>query len=167
MPDGPSIDPRAFRDVIGRFATGVTVITMEAGGKARAMTANAVSSLSLDPPLLLVCIDRKATMHQLFEVGAAFAVNILVEEQRAISDFFARSNDDENPMGNHAHRPGDLGAPLIEGALAHAECRVAEQHAGGDHTIVIGRVESMAIDRPDAPPLLFYTGRYHSLGLEL
>ena len=169
MPD-TSVDSRQFRDVMGRFATGVTTITVAVDQQRRGMTANAVASLSLHPPLLLVCVDRNSSMHAIFEVAEAFAVNVLAADQRAVSDFFAgRSGvrDTTDPMGGHPYHHGPLGSPILDGALAWVECRVSERYAGGDHTIIVGRVESMELTREDAEPLLFYSGRYRSIDGEI
>ena len=163
MPDAP-IDSRVFRDVMGRFATGVTAVTVALDGRRRGMTANSVASLSLHPPLLLVCIDHSSAMHSLFEVAEAFAVNILAEDQHGPAEFFARLKDASDPMGGYANHPGALGSPILDQALAWLECRVSERYAGGDHTIIVGRVESMAITRPEVGPLLFYAGGYRAIG---
>jgi flavin reductase (DIM6/NTAB) family NADH-FMN oxidoreductase RutF len=127
------------------------------------VTANAVSSLSLDPMLLLACIDRKSSSHALFERADAFAVNILEAGQRPLSDMFSRHGAPEQPMGGAPYRLGVLGSPLLEGTLAYAECRIAERFSGGDHTIVIGEVEDMAIERPEREPLVFFSGAYRQL----
>lgn len=158
------VDSRAFRNLMGRFATGVTVLTLRSHGNVRGMTANAVSSLSLHPPLLLVCIDRNASSHPYFEAADAFAVNILAEDQSELSRFFAESGEKPEPMGGYPHHAGPLGSPILDDALAWVECRITDRHPGGDHTIVVGRVADMEIARPDAQPLLFYGGTYHRLG---
>jgi flavin reductase (DIM6/NTAB) family NADH-FMN oxidoreductase RutF len=158
------IDPRAFRDVAGQFATGVTVVTAVYGRNVRGMTANAFTSVSLSPPLVLVCIDHNASMHPWFEAASAFAVNILSEDQQEISRYFAKHSDHGDPMGGIPHRPGDLGSPIIEGALAWMECEVEQRYDGGDHTIVVGRVRAMDTPSPDGAPLLFFRGQYRALG---
>ena len=104
------IDSREFRNVMGRFATGVTVVTVRVGDQRRGMTANAVTSLSLHPPMLLVCVDRNATMHPLFEVADTFAVNILAADQKSMSDFFARHSDASAVLGGFPYRDGAFGA---------------------------------------------------------
>ena len=169
MPE-TSIDSRQFRDVMGRFATGVTTITVAMGHQRRGMTANAVASLSLHPPLLLVCVDRSSSMHRLLEVANGFGVSVLASDRRTASDFFAgRSGvrDATDPMGGHPYHHGPLGSPILDGSLAWVECRVSERYAGGDHTIIVGRVESMDVTRADAEPLLFYSGRYRSIDGEI
>lgn len=160
-----AIDSRMFRDTIGRFATGVTVLTWDDGTHVRGMTANAVSSVSLDPMLLLACVDRRGSAHEQLMTASSFAVNILAEDQAAVSQTFARHGIED--MGDVAHTPGRTGAPIIEGVLAWVECEIAERFPGGDHTIFIGRVVDLQVARPEAPPLLFYAGRYRSLGAEL
>ncbi len=161
----PTLDPRAFRDTLGRFATGVTVLTWDDGEHVRGMTANAVSSVSLEPMLVLVCIDRKTSAHAQLEHTAAFALNILAADQVEVSKAFAQHGVED--MAGVAYHRNQTGAPVISGALASIECEVAERLAGGDHTIYLGQVVAMEIMRPEAQPLLFYAGRYRALGPEL
>lgn len=162
MTASPPIDPRRYRDAIGRFATGVTVVTWDTGSIRRGMTANAVASLSLDPTLLLVCIDRHGAAHEQLATVDTFAVNVLAEEQVEVSRGFARPGVDG--MLGVPHRPGVTGAPILRDAVAWLECAVHERLEGGDHTIYIGRVLDVDIARPDAAPLLFYAGAYRRLG---
>ena len=159
-----SIDSREFRNTMGLFATGVTVVTVHVGHERRAMTANSFTSVSLHPPLLLICVDHSASMHPVLEVAEAFAVNILAADQRAVSEVFARSGQRETVMNGVSFHDGSLGSPIIDGVLAWAECRVEERFAGGDHTIVVGRVESIAIERPGGDPLLYFAGGYRGIG---
>lgn len=165
MTAAPGPDPREYRNVIGHFATGVTVITWDDGEHRRGMTANAVTSLSLDPLLLLVCVDRKVTAHPQLESAQAFAVNILAADQIPVSMAFARHGLED--MADVPYHLGATGSPLIEGVLAWLECAITERLPGGDHTIMVGRVVDLALPRPDAEPLLFYAGHYVSLGAEL
>jgi len=160
---------RTFRDLIGRFATGVTVVTAQDGGQAQGMTANAVTSVSLDPMLLLVCVAKSASAHELMDRSTEFAVNILAEDQMALSAFFARPGhtDEPDPMGGFPHRAGPTGAPLLDGVMGWIECRRWQHYDGGDHTIVVGEVVEMEMARPDDAPLLFYAGGYHGLGASL
>lgn len=159
-----SIDSREFRNTVGLFATGVTVVTARVSQQRRGMTANSFTSVSLHPPLLLVCVDHGASMHPVLEVAEAFAINILAADQQPISDAFARHGENTAVMNGVPFRDGPLGSPLLEGALAWAECRVEARYAAGDHTIVVGRVESIAVERPGGAPLLFFSGRYRALG---
>lgn len=158
-----AFDPREFRDLFGRFATGVTVVTINDGGDGHAMTANAVSSLSLDPMLLLVCVERSNSAHPFFERAESFAVNILAADQRELSDRFARHGDEQRTMDGVAHHIGVAGSPIIEGTLGYAECRVVDRHPGGDHTIVVGEVVDLAAGTAEEAPLVFFRGQYREL----
>ena len=156
-------DSREFRNVMGRFATGVTVVTVKMGSERRGMTANAVTSLSLHPPMLLVCVDRNASMHPLFEVAESFAVNILAADQKAMADFFARHSDASAILGGFPYHDGVTVSPLLDDALATVECRISERYDGGDHMIVLGHVEAIHNARPDDEPLLFFGGKYRAI----
>lgn len=162
VPD--DIDPRRFRDAMGRFATGVTVVTIASDDDLRGMTANAFSSVSLDPAMLLVCIDEHASIYPMFQRATAFAVNILASDQAATSQLFATKGVRDEVMAGHAHRLGPLGSPILDGVLAWAECRIEHRYAGGDHIIVVGRVQEIVIERPEADPLIYFGGQYRSLG---
>lgn len=157
------MDEDTYRGLIGRFATGVTVVTTNVGGRLHGMTANAVCSLSLEPLQVLVCVDRESNCYvQMLEAGA-FGVSVLAADQEGISNRFARTTEPtEGSLLGVDYRLGSLGEPLIENALVHLECRVAERLDGGDHIIVIGDVVAGRQVR-DAEPLLFYGGRYARL----
>jgi len=153
-----------FRKALSRFATGVTVITVaRRRGEPKGMTANSFTSVSLDPPLILVCVDLRARTHDALKSARRFGVSVLDERQQAFAEYFAQPHADPARMpelGIHfAHDPG--GAPYIEGCLAHLVCRRIAARRAGDHTIFIGEVEFMA--SRDGRPLLFYDGRYHGL----
>jgi len=153
-------DARELRRVMGLFATGVTVITTRDGsGRLYGLTANAVTSLSLAPPLLLICVDKKAESHPHFLDSKCFIVNILSEHQEELSTRFAKSGGDK--FTGVATVPGHHGAPLIAGALAHMECVITDTLEGGDHVIHVGRIEHCDVAEGD--PLLFYQGRYRRL----
>ncbi|MBT5774420.1 MAG: flavin reductase [Dehalococcoidia bacterium] len=166
MADEGVVDSRLFRDVMGTFASGVTVVTLGVDGTPRGMTANAFLSLSLDPPLVIVCVQETGSMHSLFEEAEAFGVNVLAADQRAVSDLFAKHGMPDEPMGGFEYRVGDLGVPLLSGVLGYAECRIVERLPGGDHTIVIGEATNVAFDREGAEPLLFYRGGYREISAE-
>ena len=154
----------ALRHAMGNFATGVTVITSgDAAGRPAGTTANAVSSLSLDPPLLLVCLDRTSQTLAAIATHGAFAVNILAAPQEELSANFARCGPAADWNGV-PHRPGLTGSPRLHGVLATLECTVEHRLPGGDHEIVIGRVRHAHVDDGEADPLLFWRGRYASLG---
>jgi len=154
------LDPKEIRRVMGHFATGVTIITTcSADGTPYGLTANAFTSLSLDPPLCLVCVDRKAESFAHFYDSRVFTVNVLTREQEELSNRFAKSGGDK--FTSVATIPGHHGAPLIAGALAHLECRITDTLEGGDHVIHVGRIEHVDVSQGD--PLLFFQGRYRAL----
>jgi flavin reductase (DIM6/NTAB) family NADH-FMN oxidoreductase RutF len=154
------IDRTELRRVMGHFATGVTVITTrDLDGKPYGLTANAVCSVSLAPPLLLVCIDKRAESHPAFERSRLFAVNMLAQGHQELSRRFAVSGGDK--FVDVAHRSGPAGAPILDGSLAAVECRVVAVHDGGDHTIYVGEVEHLEASAGD--PLLFFRGQYRRL----
>ena len=158
-----SVDPLEFRSIIGHFPTGVTVITTAAGEEMQGMTANAVASLSLDPLLVLVCIDKGTHTHRVLEAGGVFAVNILGEHQEEVSRLFARRAEPEiGSLRGQRFTLGQTGAPILEDCLAYLECRVAYVHEGGDHSIFLGEVADGRVVR-DVAPLVFYRGKYHGL----
>jgi len=155
------LDPDGFRSVLGRFASGVTVVTMVgADGRDHGMTVSAFCSVSLEPPLVLVCIDRTASMHELLAPGTAFAVNVLSAGQEAVSRRFA-TGDPPNRFDGLGYQRGMTGVPVLDDVLAWLEARVTTRHDEGDHTIIIGRVEAAAT-RQDRP-LLYYRGGYAQL----
>jgi len=159
----PPVDPIRFRQVIGQFATGVTVVTSGQGERRRAMTANAVSSVSLEPLLVLVCVDRQAqTLGVLTQTGS-FVLNILTDEQEWIGRHCAaRATTDVDRLAIIPHHAGVTGAPIIDHSLAHLDCRTWAEYDGGDHVIVVGEVVDVGIGN-GGRPLLFYGGRFTSL----
>ena len=156
------LTPEALRHALGHFATGVTVITTrDASGAPVGTTANAVSSLSLDPPLVLVCLVRdSATLAALGDHGS-FAINVLADNQHDLSSEFARRGADAGWEGV-AHASGVTGSPRLHGVLATIDCDVERRLDGGDHEIVIGRVRDLETS-PGARPLLFFRGVYGEL----
>jgi len=159
-----SLDAHQFRQIMGRLPTGVTVITTAFDGEYHGMTANAVCSVSLDPALVLVCVDRSAHMHGLLQRSRRFAVNVLGEHQAAISRLFAApAPPQEGALRGAPFTLGPNGLPLLNDSVAQLECEVTETYPGGDHTIFLARVLDGAV-RGDGPPLLFYRGRYWRMG---
>jgi flavin reductase (DIM6/NTAB) family NADH-FMN oxidoreductase RutF/DNA-binding GntR family transcriptional regulator len=155
------VDREGFRETIGHFATGVAVITTTSGGRRYGMTASAVTSLSLDPPMLLVCINRSAPTCAAVGEQRTFAVNILTENQGELAERFARPSEDK--FAGIEVAEGVTGAPLLVAALARIECRVAEQVTGGSHTVFLGDV--VAADAAPGSPLTYFRGRFGTLGL--
>lgn len=159
-----SIEPRELRNIFGTFATGVTVITMPTKEGAWGMTANSFSSLSLDPPLILVSVDKSTRTHEHMLAAGVWAVNILAGDQEKVSRIFAmKDQNEERTMVGTPHRPGTTGAPIIGGCLSYLECRTYATYEGGDHTIFLGEIEDARIVQPHGQPLLFFKGRYGSL----
>jgi flavin reductase (DIM6/NTAB) family NADH-FMN oxidoreductase RutF len=155
-----AIDARELRNVMGHFATGVTIITTkDATGKPFGLTANAFSSLSLDPPLLLICVDKKVDCYACFEQSKVFAVNFLSEGQDQLSNRFATKGIEK--FEGVPYKLGELGVALLDGAVAHLECKLVDAFEGGDHTIYIGEIQAATVlnDRP----LLFFKGKYYKL----
>ena len=150
---------------MGTFATGVTVVTMPTqDGGAWGMTANSLTSLSLDPPLILVCVDKTTRTHQHMLDAGVWAVNILAGDQERVSRIYAmKDQNEERKMTDTPYHTGQAGAPIIDGCLSYIECRTYATYEGGDHTIFLGEVQDADIVQPDGQPLLFFKGRYGSL----
>jgi flavin reductase (DIM6/NTAB) family NADH-FMN oxidoreductase RutF len=154
------IDHDTFRAVLGRFASGITVITArDAQGTPHGMTVSAFSSLSLDPPLVLVCIATDATMAPVLAQAETYGVNMLCAGQEPLSRRFAGKMDDR--FAGIGYRNGELGAPVLDDVLAWMQCRIVARHPAGDHVIVVGHVEHAGTG--DGKPLLYYRGGYASL----
>ncbi len=155
------IEKNELRRVMGHFATGVTVITsFRASGELHGLTANAFSSVSLVPPLLLVCVDKKAESYPCFEESKVFTVNILSAEQEALSRKFAVSGG--NKFEGVSYRIGANGAPILDGSIAYLECKLSGSMDAGDHTVYLGEIEQA--ETHEAKPLLFFRGGYRELG---
>ena len=155
-----AVSQEEFRQVLGRFASGVTVVTCNSDdGNPCGLTVSAFSSLSLEPPLVLICIDRRASVYENLKDGSYFAVNVLAQDQESVSRRFASRDADR--FKGIGYREGKTGAPLIDGALACIECRVVSSCPGGDHTIFVGEVESSEVN--DGKPLLYFRGGYSGI----
>ena len=154
------VGPEAFLRACAQFCTGVAITTvLDSTGSPHGMTVNSFTSVSLQPPLVLVCIDRKARILAHLLQSEFFAINILRENQQSLSMRFARPGEDR--FGTVEWYPGDTGMPLIPGALATLECTAFQQIESGDHTILIGEV--VAAIRHEGRPLLYFSSSYRSL----
>ncbi len=153
-------DAELFREVFGRFATGVAVITSAATASSGGMTANALCSLSLQPLLALVCFENRARTLPIVREAGRFGINLLAADQHALAGVFASKLPEAEKLDSVPHRLVD-GMPVIDGVLAWATCELRELIPGGDHTIAIGAVLSMGLGAGE--PLLWYAGRYHAL----
>lgn len=157
----PPIDSQALRQVLGRFATGVTIVTcLDEQGERLGLTANSFNALSLDPPLILWSLRQASLSLPAFRAATHFAVNILAESQVELSRRFASRVPDKFAEG--AWSDGAGGVPVLSGAAAVLECETAQIHDAGDHVLFIGRVLRLA--DLATPPLLFHGGHYHMLG---
>lgn len=154
------VESQDLRRVMGHFATGVTIITTrDREGAPVGLTANAVSSVSLDPPLVLFCLDKKADCYDSFAGHDTFAINILSAEQADLSTRFATKG--AHKFEDVAYSRSEQGCPLLDRATGHLDCRVVERHEAGDHVIYIAHVESAEVTGHE--PLLFFQGRYWRL----
>src|SRR5687767_373053 len=150
-----------FRQVMGNFATGITVVTtLDKGGKPYGLTVNSFTSVALDPILVLVCLDNRLSGFQAFKDSKHFGVSILSEHQEDLSRMFAKKDGERPPT---IYFTGNLGMPLLHNSLATMECETVEMYAGGDHTIFLGRVETAEVLEAQNP-LLYFRGKYQRLG---
>lgn len=155
-------DSRELRDALGRFATGVCLITaVNDKQEALAMTANSFSSVSLDPPLVLWSLQNNSDVYDVFASPRYFAINILSLEQQDHSNRYAKKGD--HLLAPEHYQDGKYGAPIIRDALVSFECELDATHEGGDHLIIVGRVRDLQ-QRSDGEPLLFFSGGYRELG---
>jgi flavin reductase (DIM6/NTAB) family NADH-FMN oxidoreductase RutF len=155
------ISPQEFKAALGSFATGITIATTGSRGALHGMTANAVMSVSLDPPLVLLSIQRDTRMHTAISLSGNFALSILSASQRDVAEYFANSArpHDDTAFERFPFTYSRTGAPLLEGALAHVDCEIVAQHVAGDHTLFVGRVVG-AETASGGDPLLYFRGGF-------
>lgn len=160
------LDRVQYRRVVGRFATGVTVVTTRLDGEQHAMTCNSFTSVSLDPVLVLFCAEKIARFHEVVLTSGEWAVSVLAQGQERVSRQFAvRGRPLEDQFTGIAHSRGRLtGAAVLDGAVAALECRTVSTVDAGDHTVVVGEVLSLDVPDPTGEPLLYYEGRYRTFG---
>jgi flavin reductase (DIM6/NTAB) family NADH-FMN oxidoreductase RutF len=157
-------DEERLRAMMGRFATGVTVVAARHGPLLAGMTANAIASISIDPPLMMASIARKAETHVAIVGSHAFAVSVLGREQRDLAECFAQPTT-ATKLKRFCDAPwheAETGSPILEGALAYFDCRLTATHEGGDHAIFIGEIVAAGY-REDAEPLIWYASGYRTL----
>ena len=159
-----TIDPRELRNTLGTFASGVTVVTSGTDPMFHGMTAQSFSSLSLDPPLVLVCVDKHASMLEIMKEAKAFTVNVLAHDQEEVSGYFASK---ERPAPPHQfdtvdYTIGATGCPRLDRATTYFDCTLHDVLAGGDHEILVGEVKAFGLNHEE-DPILFYKGRYRTL----
>ncbi|MBV9788061.1 MAG: flavin reductase family protein [Chloroflexi bacterium] len=162
-PERPSVSAAAFRQAFGQLAAGVSIVTtQDRDGQMLGMTATSVTSLSLDPPLLLVCVDNRTRTAAALTDDAPFVVQFLAQDQEALARQFASPAADK--FANVAYRLTESGAPAIEGALATLECLPYALYPGGDHTIVVGRIVDVQVADIATSPLLYFQSRFLNIG---
>jgi flavin reductase len=168
MPDATekkmSLTQAEFRKAMGCFATGVTIVTVDLDGEIHGMTANAFASVSLDPLLVLICVDHSARTHAHLHAKKRFGINVLCENQRSISEYYAQpayAPEAEIRTGARFDRTRH-GTPVLHGALAYLECKLAWTYEAGDHTIFVAEVEDIVVGA--GAPLLFFQGSYRHIG---
>ncbi len=153
-----------FRAAMRRFVTGVSIVTTSLDDRIHGFTANAFASVSAEPPLILICVNRQARSHPLIATAGLFCVNILRLDQRAIAERFA-SRDVVDPFATIAYRSERTGSPVIEGALGYLDCALAEEHSAGTHTVFIGEV--LASGASAGAPLGYFDGDYRDFACEI
>lgn len=158
MADLADFDDRAFRAALSQFCTGVVIATGSLDGQPAGFAAQSFSSLSLDPPLVMLCPAKSSTSWPKLRDSGAFCINILGESQRAVCDLFARTGIDK--FGDLDWRPGVTGSPILGGVIGFIDCALETEHDAGDHTIAVGRVRDLQILDAQAEPLLFFRGGY-------
>jgi flavin reductase (DIM6/NTAB) family NADH-FMN oxidoreductase RutF len=158
-----TVTSEAFRDALRHFPAGVTIVTLKSGERVHGLTVSAFASVSPDPPIVAVIIDRKHTAHELLsEDGASFAVNILGEDQIELSNRFAWSKEaDRFALGSWT--TAATGAPVLADAVAWLDCTIHERHPAGTHTVYLGLVQASSVPRPDGKPLVYWNRDYRRL----
>ena len=158
-------NPDAFREAMAQFASGVTVVTTVQGGVDHAMTASAFTSVSLDPPLVLVCVDKTTRVHQAVALSRAWGASVLTGSQEPLARWLARRGRPlAGQLDRHPHRRGEhTGAALLDEALCRLECRTWEMYDGGDHTIVVGEVVWLEVGSADEPALVWFRSDFSAL----
>jgi len=155
---------RSLRDLMGRFATGVSVVAARQGPLLAGMTANAIASISVDPPIMMASISRRAETHGAIIGSHAFAISVLSRDQRAVADCFAQPTTAHKlkRFCDAEWHEAETGSPILEGALAYFDCRLTARHDGGDHTVFLGEIVAAGF-REDAEPLLWYASAYREM----
>lgn len=151
-----------FKKALGRWATGVTIVTSRSGDRVHGFTASAFTEVSLEPPLVLVCANRSANSLPIIQEGRVFAVNVLAEGQAALSNTFASKKNESQRFDGVAVEEGVTGAPLLTGAVSNLDCRLVAEHEHGDHVVLVGEVVEVRTFE-EREPLLYFSGAYRGL----
>jgi flavin reductase (DIM6/NTAB) family NADH-FMN oxidoreductase RutF len=152
------IDQRVFRDTMGQFCTGVVIATGCREGQPAGFAAQSFSSVSLEPPLVVLCPAKTSTSWPKLRDSGSFCINILSEDQKAVCDVFAQSGVDK--FASLDWSPGLTGSPVLADVIAYVDCELHAEHDAGDHTLAVGLVREVSIVNPDKAPLLFFRGGY-------
>ncbi len=172
-PTGGSVAPltadetRRLRDMMARFATGVTVVAARYGPLLAGMTANAIASISIDPPLMMAAISLRSETHRAIRDSHSFAASVLSADQRGLADCFAQSTT-AIKLRRFCDAPwheAETGSPILDGSIAYFDCRLVAQHPGGDHTIFVGEIVAAGYDE-ELEPLIWFGSRYRRLSVE-
>lgn len=160
-------DRRWLRAMMARFATGVTVVAARSGPLLAGMTANAIASISIDPPLMMASLNQRSETHRAIIESDAFAVSVLAADQRAIADCFAQpiTAAKVRRFCDAPWHEAETGSPIVDGAIAYFDCRLVGSHPGGDHTVFIGEIVAAGFEE-EAEPLLYYASQYRRLAPE-
>ena len=158
----PIFTPEKFRQVLSSYPTGVTIVTVKDGEEMRGMTVNSFCSVSLDPPLILICIGKDHITHELIKASRGFAINILRENQKELSERFSKVDEVGERFRGVSTRVAATGSPILEGCLAFIDCELVAEYSGGDHTIFLARAEAVGSAEDRGKALVFYQGEYHS-----
>ncbi len=153
-----------FRLALRRFPTGVTIVTTMLDGQPKGFTANAFASVSLEPPMILICVNRQARSHPVIAAAGVFCVNVLALEQSDLAQIFAQKGAPD-PFGTIPYHTDVTGSPVLDGSLAHLDCTLAEEHSVGTHTVFIGEV--VASDARDGAPLGYFNMDYRDFGCRI
>ena len=153
-----AISSEDYKGALGRWATGVTIVTARVGDRVHGMTVSAFTEVSLDPPLVLICADRSSNTLPLIDEAQVLAVNVLARDQEAVSSRFASKEHEWERFDGLEYDEGETGAPLLRGAVANLDCLVVKAHELGDHVVYVGEVQAVRVS--DRPPLLYFGGGY-------
>ena len=159
----PIFTSEMFRQVLGTFPTGVTIVTVKDGKQKRGITVNSFCSVSLNPPLILICIGKDHNTHKLIKANGVFAVNILQKGQKELSERFSKVNKVKERFKGLSTWVAVTGSPILEGCLAFIDCKVVSEYPGGDHTLFLARAEAIGSAEDQGKALVFYQGKYHNL----
>lgn len=161
-----TIDSETLRTVLRQWASGVTVVTSTDGDELHGMTVSSFASVSLDPPLVLICLERSTRTYELVSRTGIFAVSILATDQQEISDLFAgRVPDEGDRLANVRYRLAPTGAPILEGCLGFLDCSLVARHEAGTHSVFIGQVQAAEVHQAGAP-LIYFDRNYRKLNLD-